>query len=517
MAAAVALSQAGQKVLVLEQHYLPGGWCHSFDLEGYTFSPGVHYIGDLGPGGRLRSVYEGLGVADDLVFLELDPEGYDKVSIGDERFHIPKGKERLIEKLSAQYPHEARGIRKFIDLVAAVNQELLHRMRITGAVSALTLPLRCPNLVRYGLRPVKRVIDRFITDPVVKAILTIQGGDHGVPSDRCPLVLHAAVLGHYFEGGYYPKGGARALPKAFLKALRRNGGDIKVRAEVTRILTEGGRAIGVRLADGSEIRARHVVSNADPEMTINRLLGEAAPGALRRRADRAAYSISSLSLFLAAEGDPQELGLDSGNRWHSMTPDTDAIYRYAASADPLSAGPVPGAFVTCTTCKDPSKRKDGVATLEAFTFVSWDAFAPYADSDPENRPQGYVNLKHALAERMMERVEEMVPGLSSRIVFREIGTPLTNAFYTAGHRGNLYGLDKQLRQLGPFAFPTSAPVDGLYLCGASTTGHGVAGATYSGLAAARAILGVRNRELLTAQSQPLRVWPADHPEAWPSS
>ena len=43
-AAAVCLAQAGQKVLVLEQHYLPGGWCHSFSLEGYRFSPGVHYL-----------------------------------------------------------------------------------------------------------------------------------------------------------------------------------------------------------------------------------------------------------------------------------------------------------------------------------------------------------------------------------------------------------------------------------------------------------------------------------------
>ena len=44
---AVALANAGQKVLVLEQHYLPGGWTHSFSLGGYRFSPGVHYLGQL--------------------------------------------------------------------------------------------------------------------------------------------------------------------------------------------------------------------------------------------------------------------------------------------------------------------------------------------------------------------------------------------------------------------------------------------------------------------------------------
>lgn len=64
LTAAVALANSGQKVLVLEQYYLPGGWCHSFALEGYRSSPGVHDIGELGAGGRMRAIYEGLGRPD---------------------------------------------------------------------------------------------------------------------------------------------------------------------------------------------------------------------------------------------------------------------------------------------------------------------------------------------------------------------------------------------------------------------------------------------------------------------
>ena len=79
LTAAVALAQAGQKVLVCEQHEVPGGWTHSFTLEGYRFSPGVHYIGGLQPGGRMRAVYEGLGVSKDLSFCELNPDGFDHV------------------------------------------------------------------------------------------------------------------------------------------------------------------------------------------------------------------------------------------------------------------------------------------------------------------------------------------------------------------------------------------------------------------------------------------------------
>ena len=66
---AVALAQAGKKVLVLEQHDRPGGWTHSFTLSGYRFSPGVYYIGDLHEGGHLRNIYDGLGVSQDLTRL----------------------------------------------------------------------------------------------------------------------------------------------------------------------------------------------------------------------------------------------------------------------------------------------------------------------------------------------------------------------------------------------------------------------------------------------------------------
>lgn len=85
LTAALALARAGKRVVVFEQHYLPGGYSQSFEINGFRFSPGVHYVGALGPGGSLRRIYEGLGVANDLVFLELNPDGYDQVIVGDER------------------------------------------------------------------------------------------------------------------------------------------------------------------------------------------------------------------------------------------------------------------------------------------------------------------------------------------------------------------------------------------------------------------------------------------------
>src|SRR3990172_9227616 len=124
LTAALALAQAGQKVLVLEQHYVPGGWCHSFSLGGYRFSPGVHYVGELAPGGRLRAIYQGLGVGGDLAFIELAPDAYAHVLVAGERFDIPRGREAYADRLARRFPDERRGIRAYLDACERIHVEL---------------------------------------------------------------------------------------------------------------------------------------------------------------------------------------------------------------------------------------------------------------------------------------------------------------------------------------------------------------------------------------------------------
>lgn len=510
LTAALALARAGKKVAVFEQHYLPGGWCHSFSLDGYKFSPGVHYIGDLAEGGRMRSVYEGLGVSGDLSFFELNPDGFDHLRIAGERFDVPKGLDRLRERLHLRFPRERAGIDGWLDLVAAMGRELDQGL----AASGLGLPLRIPKVARHGLRSVSSVLDGFTRDPLLRAILTIQGGDHGMPTTSAPMALHAAIVSHYFGGGFYPEGGGRAIPKAFIKALRAHGGEIHVRAPVARILVgRRGRAhgaIGLVLEDGTEVRAGTVISNADPHTTFMKLVGrEHLPRLLRLRLSRISYSVSALSLFMATDMDLRAAGLDSGNVWFSETTDVDAAYRYADDARVLEAGKPPALFLTATTLKDPTKRSDGRHTLEAFAFVSYDAFAPWATLPFDARGAAYAAMKETLEERMLARVGELVPGLPERLVYKSLGTPLTNQHYLATTRGSIYGIEKRRLQVGPFAFQVRSPIPGLFLVGASTLGHGVAGATFSGLAAAGTILRCRLPELLTAHGPSLRIYDAE--------
>ena len=510
LTAAVALQQAGLRTLVLEQHYAPGGWCHSFTLGGHRFSPGVHYVGELGPGGRMRAVYEGLGISGDLEFCELNPDGYDHVRIGSERFDIPKGRDEFTRRLEERFPAERRGIRGYLGAVADLSGQLNALFEFKGPLDLLTIPLRAPAVARWGLASAASLLDRFVRDPLLRAILAAQSGDHGLPPSAAPAPVHASVTAHYFDGGWYPRGGAWVMPRAFIRALERAGGEIRLKTAVDRILVEHGRAIGVRLADGSEVRAKFVLSNADPAQTFGRMMDPSeVPPSVRRKLARTRWSISALSLFAATDTDLRAAGMDSGNVWSYASTDIESIYRTTGIPD----GGIPGLFVTATTLKDPSKYR-GAHTMEAFTFVDHGSFAAWAASRTGERPGEYEKLKERLTGRMLEAVRNVVPGL--HVTFAELGTPLTNVHYCASTDGNLYGTEKSRWQVGPWAWPIRSTVPGLYLCGASTLSHGVLGATFSGLIAAREITRVPISQLLSQKGPPLVTLPSEHPETWPS-
>lgn len=516
LTAALALARAGKRVVVYEQHYLPGGYSQSFTLQGFRFSPGIHYIGELGPGGALSRIYEGLGVAGDLVFFELNPDGYDRVVVGDRRFDIPAGKERFRERLKSRFPSEAEGIDGYFETISRMSDELAWAAPPSGLRQAIEMPWHMRTILRHGLTPLSRFLDGFTKDPWLRAILSIQAGDHGMAPSRAPTALHAGLQGYYFNGGCYPRGGGHHIPETLVRHIEAHRGKVVLKTEVTEVLVEDGRALGVRLADGTEVRAAAVVANADPGVLWGRLVAEEHQGLrLRRRLRSTRFSVSTLSLFLGVDMDLRAAGLDSGNVWFSRSTDIDASYQYATLGDLRGAGEIPGLFFNVTTLKDPSMRSDGLHTVEAIAIASIDAFAKWRHLPRGSRGPEYAALKKDLSRRILDTAECFVPGLGEHVVFSALGTPLTNVHFLHATGGGIYGTEKTIGNLGAFSFPVRTHIEGLFECGASTLAPGIHGVTRSGLAAAAAVLGCEQAELLTATGGKVRIYPSEAPETWP--
>lgn len=505
LAAALTLARQGLLVLVLEQHYLPGGYSHSFPLGGHLWSPGVHYVGELGPGGAARRFFEAMGVGEDLAFVELDPEAYDVVLLPDgRRMAYAAGFDRTAERFAEAFPAEAGGVRAWF----AALREIAGRAGGAAAMAGA---------------PLSRLLDRHARDPALRALLVAQSGNYGLPPSRAPAGLHADVCHHYADGGGYPVGGGRSVARAFLRGLRREGGEIQLRTRVVEILTEPGlggarRAVGVRLENGEVITAGSVVSNADPDVTFRKLVGGAALSeGLRRGLDRAPWSQSCLSLFVTAHLDPARDGLGPSNYWVLNDPDPERAYELG---DLASARRLPYGMVSIPDLKDPRGRRRQAEQgpperygVEAFAIVPYAPFAPWAGTPHGARPPAYEALKRHLTELMLSLVERVIPEIRARMDFVALGTPLTNQHFVAATRGALYGVERAVDQPTAQGFDAATEIEGLYLCGASTSSHGVFGAGRSGVEAAAALLGVGVDELLGTPGPPLSVLPAPGPSA----
>ncbi|HHJ52416.1 MAG TPA: NAD(P)/FAD-dependent oxidoreductase [Caldithrix abyssi] len=513
LTAAVALAQAGKKVLVCEQHTAPGGWTQSFTLNGYRFSPGVHYIGTLHPGGHLRRIYEGLGVSGDMAFYELNPDGYDHIFLGKERFDYPKGKDNLIRRLKDRFPDQANGIDRYFSTLVRLMENIDALGKISSPLRAVKSAGKIAFVLKWLRRTGQDLLDAYLTDPVLKGVLSGQAGDYGLPPSQASVFMQAGITYHYLNGAWYPKGGGFAIPRAFIRALKRAGGEIRLNTPVTQVLLDGRKAAGVQLADGSKILANLVVSNADPEVTLGKLVGRQHLSAgLRRKLDRVKYSVSAVSLFFAVDMDLRAAGLDSGNYWFYRSENVDQLYRLAQSDHLLTADEPPAFFLTVTTLKDPTKMRNGHHTCEMFCFVGYDAFKKWQNQPCGARSQDYQELKKSLAAKMFTALDRRIPGIREHVVFWDLATPLTNAHYLNSTFGNLYGTAKTPDQVGPGSFPVKTEIEGLYMVGASTLSHGIAGATATGLAAAKQILRCKTNDLLKMNGPQLTLLPAEPQE-----
>lgn len=516
LSAALCLARAGQKVLVLEQHYVPGGWCHSFTLNGQRFSPGVHYIGLLNEGQATSDLYKGLGIANDLVFFRMNTSAFEHCIIGNETFDVPAGLDNFATSLSARFPESAKQIHSYLTLVTKVNQQMQMMPRIKGFKQIITAPFKTKDFVHNAFFSLKKIINRHVKDPLVQAVLNVQCGDHGLPPAKASFIVHSSVMGHYSDGGFYPMGGGSGIVKAMTTAIKRHGGEVRVSSRVKKILVENNTATGVELENGEKIYAKRVISNADPSITYLDLVGrENLSTKLAKRLDNTKYSVTSLILFLTLDMDVTQAGMDSGNNWIFRDADVDAQFDNLVDNDLTEGDEFPALFMSCTTLKDPVSYNGRYHNFEIVTYTQYSSLKNFeVDGDYHN--EAYAEFKKKVIAKFMNTVERIIPGAKQHIVQAELGTPKTNQFYVNSTNGNVYGTEKTLQYVGPFAYKNKSEINNLYLSGASTLSHGVAGATYSGIETAAKILGcTRDNLLMTDDNQKLRIFDAEDPATWP--
>jgi all-trans-retinol 13,14-reductase len=500
LACAAALARYGRRrVLVLERHYRIGGYTHAFTRPGYEWDVGVHYMGELGERGGVRAMFDRL--TDGSLRWAPLPDVYDRVVIGDRAYDYVTGARRFVARMSEYFPREAGAVARYVTLVREVarsGQGFFVDRALPASVSRVAGPLLRRGFLRYATRTTLDVLRELTSDEELIAVLTGQFGDYGLPPSRSSFAIHAAVAAHYLGGAWYPVGGASTLARAFAPVIEGAGGVLQHSADVDRVVVESGRAVGVRMADGREVRAGIVVSDAGVANTFGRLLPdpELAPD-LRAALRGAKPSIGYVSLYLGFRHTDEALGLTGTNLWLYPDAHHDAnIARFIA--DP--SAPLPLVYASFPSAKDPSFRErfPGRATIDLITLCPWEWVAPWEGTTWMKRGADYEALKSRFTERLLEALFARLPQLRGKVDRAELSTPLSTQHFAGHPRGELYGLDHDPAR---YELPIRAqtPVEGLYLTGSDVVSAGVAGGLAGGAITAGAILGVRGVGALLAQ------------------
>jgi len=330
------------------------------------------------------------------------------------------------------------------------------------------------------------ILDRWFESEQLKATLATDAiiGAFAAPS----MPGTAYVLFHHVMGETngargvwsYVRGGMGGLTQALASAARDLGVEIRTNAEVTRILLDGRRAVGVVTANGDEIRARTVASNVDCRLTFETFLpADALPPDFLAEIRRIDYSSASAKINVALSALPNFTacpGSGAGPQHRGtihLCPDQDFIERGYDDAKygRFSQNPI----VECTipSSVDPSVAPPGKHVMSMFC-----QYAPYALKDGAWDEA----TKNAFADRCFAMLEEYAPGFTASVIDRQVLTPvdLEKTFNLTG--GNIFQGAMTLNKLflfrpAPGYASYRTPIDRLYLCGAAAhPGGGVMGA-----------------------------------------
>ncbi|MCP5367128.1 MAG: NAD(P)/FAD-dependent oxidoreductase [Hyphomicrobiales bacterium] len=464
LTAGALLARRGLRVLVAEQHTRAGGFCttwvRNIPVGGrrlrFEFDAGVHDISGLGPRGPVRNLLRQLDAEDAIDWRHMAHT----YQFGNHRLAVPRRAGDFVARLAAEFPDQKAGLEAFFAEMEQVYRDLYADVQATGGVPVpprtvddmLAYPRDHPAAARWMQRPFSEMLDTFLDDAGLKAVLSSLSGYLADDAGALTVGQMAPIFGYYFDGGFYPTGGSQVFADLLVGTIKAHGGKVLIRKAVRRIRQSGGAVAGVELANGAVHPCRAVVGNADPRLVFGDLVdGTALPADF---AAALAGARSSTSAFVV------DLGV-------SMVPDVTPL-TFLRTDDGAGLG------IAVPSLVSPGLAPEGHAVVHLIRLVPAD-LATWDRDDP-----GYRARKAAFGDAMIDLAETAIPGLRRHIVLREDGTPATFRHFAWAPDGAIYGLGQ-----GGWRPPAKSPLRGLVLAGAGVfPGAGVEAAVISGTIAA---------------------------------
>ena len=417
----------GYRSTILEMHDKPGGLMTAWTRKGYTIDYCIHWLCGSRPGGSLYRLWEEIGLIQGCELVDLDEfyryEGEDGRTVV-----ISRDIDRTTAHLCELSPVDAPLIKEFFgaagklvgkDMMADVPPRELMGLGGTAKMLPRMLSIMRPYR-RWGPRSLESVAAQ-LKDPLLAAAFRAMW-----PAESSAFFMLMTLAWLHEGSAGYPIGGSRPMARHVERRYTELGGETRYGARVAEILVEGGRAVGVRLVDGAELRAGAVVSAADGHATIYDLLGGRFLGSVHRDVyEGGVLPLFTSLLFIGVGVDdpfsdlpqivtgielpmpaPLELGGRTYTRLHVRVHNFDR-----------TLAPEGKTAITCILAAD-----------EAY-------WGPLRAEDPER----YKAEKQQVADAVVATLDARWPGTAAKVEMTDVSTPATLVRYTGNWRGSFEG------------------------------------------------------------------------------
>ncbi len=438
---------------IFEMHTSPGGVCTSWNRKGYRINGCIHWLTGSAPGNNFHSIWKELGVVPNLQMVYFDEyariEGQDGKTL--RVFTDVDRLEAQMKELAAEdtriIEEFTNGIRKAIDFPMPVEKAPELYGPLDGLRMAMLMSPYARFLAKWGKVSLQDFAQRF-NNPFLREtfphIFNLQN------SPDFPMMPVLMTLGwmHQKTAGY-PLGGSQKLAETLERRYTDQGGEIRYGSRVEKILVEGDRAVGVRLADGSEHHADIVVSAADGHTTIYDMLD----GKYLDRKTQGYYE--RLPLY------PPLVYVNLGvSRLFDDPPDSVTGTSFPLKEPINIGGQVKHRMGIQAYSFDPTSAPDGKTLLKTMFASDYDYWKNLS-SDQE----AYKAEKKSVETQVIKALDERYPGLAGQVEMIDVATPVTWERYTGNWRGSFQGWLETNETLTMRMSKTLPNLKGFYMAG----------------------------------------------------
>lgn len=445
LAAGIRLSMYDKRILVLEKHTITGGLNSYYSRGKRLFDVGLHaltnFVGPKDKGKPFLKLLKQLRIPYDD--FKLSPQNYSLIQFPDKKLKFTNEISVLIEEINQKFPSEIDGFIKLLEHIKAFDEVNLNNETIMA----------------------KTVVSYFIKDKslieMIFCPLLIYGSAWENDMDFSQFVIMFKSI--FLEGFSRPEGGVRTIIDLLLKKLADNGGEIKFKAEVTKILSRNNKVYAVEINHNEIIECDQVLSSMGLPETF-RVVED-----FESLKQPAVGNLSFTESILITDKKPKELGVDATIIFYNNRP--EYLYQKPKTLFDKESAVVcfPNNFLYDNYQDD---FEEGVLRVTNIAnFELWNEYKHNPDK------KVYLKEKEEVFLHSKKVLQECGLNPDFEVRFKDIFTPTTIKRYTEHFDGTVYGSTEKSRN-------GKTPLDGLYICGTDQGFLGIVGSMLSGISMA---------------------------------